>query len=73
MFESKLTNGQLILINSMIRNLRLQSSREKIISGFTQGRSTECKDLYVNEATDIIRYLKNYNTANKSADTLVNP
>ncbi|RYZ55913.1 MAG: hypothetical protein EOP49_01820 [Sphingobacteriales bacterium] len=63
MFESKITNGQLLMINTMIARLRLQASKEKIIAGFTEGRATQCKELYVNEATDIIRYLKAYTPA----------
>lgn len=59
MFESKLTNGQLICINKMITEKRLQSSKEQIVSDFTKGRSLSVKDLYVNEATEIIRLLKN--------------
>lgn len=63
MFESKLTNGQLIMINSMINKMNLQDSKENLVSGFTDGRSSNCKDLYVNEATNIIRYLKNRQSA----------
>ena len=59
LFETKLTNGQLICINKMITEKRLSSSKELIISKFSNGRSTNTKDLFVNEATDIIRYLKN--------------
>lgn len=58
MYESKLTNGQLICINTMINKLHLQATKEDLISGFTEGRSNNCKELYVNEATNIIRYLK---------------
>lgn len=60
MFEGKLTNGQLICINKMIQEKRLSASKENIVSGFTNGRSSNIRDLYVNEATDIIRYLKNF-------------
>ena len=59
MFEGKLTNGQLICINKMISEKRLQANKETIISEFTNGRSSNIRELFVNEATDIIRYLKN--------------
>ncbi len=62
LFESKLTNGQLICIKKMISEKRLQASKDSIVSNFTNGRSSNLSDLYVNEATDIIRYLKNYKT-----------
>ena len=60
LFETKLTSGQLICINKMIIEKRLQVSKEQIISSFTSGRSTNVRDLFVNEATEIIRYLKSY-------------
>ncbi len=62
LFESKLTNGQLICIKKMITEKRLQASKDSIVSGFTNGRSSNLSDLYVNEATEIIRYLKNHKT-----------
>jgi hypothetical protein len=58
MFEGKLTNGQLIFINKMIAEKRLNGSKDSIVSGFTNGRSSDPRELFVNEATDIIRYLK---------------
>lgn len=60
LFETKLTTGQLICINKMITEKRLSLSKENIILDFTKGRTTNVKELYVNEATDIIRFLKDF-------------
>jgi hypothetical protein len=60
LFETKLTTGQLICINKMITEKRLVLSRDSIIMDFTKGRTTNVKELYVNEATDIIRFLKDF-------------
>lgn len=60
LFETKLTTGQLICINKMITEKRLASNKDNIILDFTKGRTTSVKDLYVNEATDIIRFLKDF-------------
>ena len=60
LFETKLTTGQLICINKMISEKRLALSKDLIISDFTKGRTDSVKDLFVNEATDIIRFLKDF-------------
>lgn len=60
LFETKLTTGQLICINKMITEKRLSSAKDNIILDFTKGRTVNVKELYVNEATDIIRFLKDF-------------
>lgn len=58
MFEAKLTSGQLILINKMISDRRLTSAKEQIISEITSGRTDNVRELFVSEATEVIRFLK---------------
>ncbi|MBS1776939.1 MAG: hypothetical protein JSS64_11740 [Bacteroidetes bacterium] len=60
LFETKLTTGQLICINKMIAEKRLTLKKDNLISDFTKGRTVNVKDLFVNEATDIIRFLKEF-------------
>ncbi len=60
LFETKLTTGQLICINKMIAEKRLALSKDNIILDFTKGRTANVKELFVNEATDIIRFLKDF-------------
>ncbi|HRO41465.1 MAG TPA: hypothetical protein PL009_01430 [Flavipsychrobacter sp.] len=60
LFETKLTTGQLICINKMISEKRLVLKKDNIILDFTKGRTVNVKELFVNEATDIIRFLKDF-------------
>ena len=60
LFETKLTTGQLICINKMITEKRLSTAKDNIILDFTKGRTVNVKELFVNEATDIIRFLKEF-------------
>ena len=60
LFETKLTTGQLICINKMITEKRLSTEKDNIILDFTKGRTVNVKELFVNEATDIIRFLKEF-------------
>lgn len=60
LFETKLTTGQLICINKMITEKRLSLAKDNILLDFTKGRTTNVKELFVNEATDIIRFLKDF-------------
>ncbi len=64
LFETKLTTGQLICINKMIMEKRLVLTKDNIILDFTKGRTTNVKELYVNEATEIIRFLKDFKYGN---------
>ena len=58
LFESKLTNGQLILINKMFAEKRMVSVKEQVVSEITASRTETVRDLFVTEATDFIRFLK---------------
>ena len=60
LFETKLTTGQLICINKMITEKRLSLAKDNILLDFTKARTTNVKELFVNEATDIIRFLKDF-------------
>lgn len=67
MFEAKLTSGQLILINKMISERRLAASKEQIMLQVTSGRTDNVRELFVSEATDVIRFLKSGKTASFTA------
>jgi hypothetical protein len=67
LFESKLTNGQLILINKMIADKKLNAQKEQIIGEITMSRTGNVRELFVNEATDVIRFLKNGRPAVETA------
>lgn len=67
LFESKLTNGQLILINKMFAEKKMVSAKEQVILDITASRTENVRDLFVNEATDVIRFLKSGKPASELA------
>lgn len=66
--ENKANKGQLACLGAMITKLKLQSSKESIVLGFTNGRTDSRADMYKEEATAMIKYLKSLDPDEQKAE-----
>ncbi|WP_295714381.1 hypothetical protein [Mucilaginibacter sp.] len=64
---TKATKAQIIKINVMLQNIGVceKSEKAKIVSAYSGGRTTSAKELYIDEARDLIGKLANYDPLEK--------
>jgi hypothetical protein len=65
-----ITPSQLKIIHTLFNKIGNAPHKKDIIAGFTNGRSESSKDLYFDEATDLIKYLKNFDNEAISAERM---
>ncbi len=61
-YEPKATSGQIILINKMMADQKMNPQKEAIVSEITSSRTDNVREVFVHEATEIIRFLKSGKT-----------
>jgi len=60
-----ITKAQISKFHVLLSQLKLQESKGDIISEFSNGRATSTKDLSMQEATQMLRYLSKFDPCDK--------